>query len=544
MKVVVEITDYDTAYDTMTGKIIEVLGQRKEPGVDILAILRRYNVYEEFSNDVMEAAAKIETEPSEVETAKRIDRRALKIVTIDGADAKDLDDGVYAERQADGNYFLGVYIADVSHYVKANDAIDIEAFERGTSIYPVDRVVPMLPKELSNGICSLNAGCDRLAMACEMTLDTEGTIINYKIFPTVIHVHKRLTYTAVNKFFDSDDDEVNNLSDIASMLETLKIVRELRKTLRTQRGAIDFDIAEMKVILDDNGRPTKIIKREQNLAESVIEECMLAANETVAKHMYDLHKPSIYRVHEQPEEEKIDQFNDLLATFGLHVNKQPNGKVKPKDVQNVLNKITNKRDERIISTIALRTMQQAYYSPDCSGHFGLAAKFYTHFTSPIRRYPDLIVHRLLYGTFENQNHQDKTQESNMLALLSKIAKQSSARERRAVDIERETTELKAVEYMGRFVGKVFDSVIISVTRFGFFVELDNGVDGLVRIESLMDDYYIYVESDYSIVGRRTGKTFRIGDEVKVRLIEANIQLRQLTFLFISRIVESENLIVE
>ncbi|MBR1859701.1 MAG: ribonuclease R [Selenomonadaceae bacterium] len=544
MKVVVEITDYDTAYDTMTGKIIEVLGQRKEPGVDILAILRRYNVYEEFPNDVMEAAAKIETEPSEVETAKRIDRRTLKIVTIDGADAKDLDDGVYAERQADGNYFLGVYIADVSHYVKANDAIDIEAFERGTSIYPVDRVVPMLPKELSNGICSLNAGCDRLAMACEMTLDTEGTIINYKIFPTVIHVHKRLTYTAVNKFFDSDDDEVNNLSDIASMLETLKIVRELRKTLRTQRGAIDFDIAEMKVILDDNGRPTKIIKREQNLAESVIEECMLAANETVAKHMYDLHKPSIYRVHEQPEEEKIDQFNDLLATFGLHVNKQPNGKVKPKDVQNVLNKITNKRDERIISTIALRTMQQAYYSPDCSGHFGLAAKFYTHFTSPIRRYPDLIVHRLLYGTFDNKNRQDKTQEANMLALLSKIAKQSSARERRAVDIERETTELKAVEYMGRFVGKVFDSVIISVTRFGFFVELDNGVDGLVRIESLMDDYYIYVESDYSIVGRRTGKTFRIGDEVKVRLIEANIQLRQLTFLFISRIVESENLIVE
>ena len=437
-KVIVEITDYS---NPMEGIITEVLGGRKEPGIDILAVIRRYGVTPEFPKEVLEAAAKIEKEPSKSSKSNRINRRNLKIVTIDGEDAKDLDDGVYAEKNEDGTYFLGVYIADVSYYVTENSLIDREAFERGTSIYPVDRVVPMLPKELSNGICSLNAGVDRLAMACEMTLDSSGNVKKYNIFPTVIHVHKRLTYTAVNKFFNSELGEQNEeLNDIADMLNTLKEIRKLRCDIREKRGAIDFDLTEIKVILDDKGHPIDIIKRERNLAESVIEECM-----PVAKHMVDLRRPFIYRVHEQPDGEKITNFNSLLAMFGLHINKRPDGTIRPMDIQRVLSKVKGTKAEKIISTIALRSMQQAHYTAEQAEHFGLAAQYYTHFTSPIRRYPDLIVHRLLRETFNvdkgktrkkfNSKHYTKLKDS-----LAHIAKQSSDRERRAVEIERETTE--------------------------------------------------------------------------------------------------------
>ena len=540
MKVVVEITNYSTP---MSGIIKEILGNRKESGVDILAIIRSYGVYEEFPKEVLDAAQKIEKEPSNDEKSKRVSRRKLKIVTVDSEDAKDLDDGVFAERYEDGSYFLGVYIADVSYYVKENSILDIEAFERGTSIYPVDRVVPMLPKELSNGICSLNAGVDRLAMACEMILDKSGNVKKYEIFPTVIHVYKRLTYKAVNKFFEDDISEVAALKEIAPMLNTLKKIRELRKNIRNKRGAIDFDLTELKIILDEQGHPVDIIKREQNLAESIIEECMLVANETVAKHMFDLHKPFIYRVHEQPDKEKIDSFNSLLATFGLHINKKIDNSINPMDIQRVLNKVKDTQAEKIISSIALRSMQQARYTTEQSGHFGLAARYYTHFTSPIRRYPDLIVHRLLRETFDdNDKKLSKKQIANMKASLENIARQSSDRERRAVEIERESTDLKAVEYMQKFVGKYFNGIIISVTKFGFFVEVPNGVDGLVHISSLVEDYYDYIESKFALIGEITGKTFKIGDEVRVKLIEANVELKQLTFILANQIIAPEELI--
>ena len=537
MKVVVEIKNYSKQ---ITGIITEILGNTKDVGVDILSIIKRYGITEDFSPEIMEIASKIEKNPSDLEIEKRIDRRKLKIVTIDGEDAKDLDDGVFARKYPDGSYFLGVYIADVSHYVKANSLLDVEAFERGTSIYPVDRVIPMLPKELSNGICSLNAGVDRLAMACEMQLTPAGKVKHHEIFKTVIHVHKRLTYTAVNKFFDNQDENVQDLNDIAPMLNDLKKICELRNNIRIERGSIDFDIPEIKVILNKKGKPVDIVKRERNLAESIIEECMLVANETVAKHMYDLHKPFIYRIHEQPNSEKIDKFNRLLANFGFHLNKKSDNSIRPADIQKILDKIKGTRAEKIISTVALRSMQQARYTATQSEHFGLAADYYTHFTSPIRRYPDLIVHRLLTDTLEKT----KENRKNLDVLLDKIAKQSSDRERRAIDIERETVDLKSVEYMQKFVGKFFNGVIVSVTKFGFFVELDNGVDGLVRIASISGDYFNFVEEEFAIVGRSTGKTFKIGDEVRVKLIEANIQLRQLTFTLVNKIIEPENLIVD
>ena len=336
----------------------------------------------------------------------------------------------------------------------------------------------------------------------------------------------------------------SKLKDISDMLNNLREIRDLRRKIREKRGAVDFDLAEIKVILDAKGRPVDIVKRERNLAESIIEECMLVANETVAKHMYDLQKPFIYRVHEQPNSDKIDNFNSLLATFGLHINKRPDGSVKPMDIQRILNKVKGTRAEKIISNVALRSMQQAHYTADYGTHFGLAAQYYTHFTSPIRRYPDLIVHRLLRETFNNSNRDkiSKRHSEKMKQVLVNIARQSSERERRAVEIERETTDLKAVEYMQKFVGKYFNGVIVSVTKFGFFVELPNGVDGLVRLASMMEDDFIYIETEFAIVGHRTGKTFKIGDEVRVKLIEANVALRQITFTLVGKIVEPEQII--
>lgn len=515
-KVVVKII----AWNPLRGEIVEVLGKENAPGVEIRGILRSHGVDEDFPPDVQAEASRIELEPSEFEISKRIDRRNLKIVTIDGEDAKDLDDGVYAEER-DGEFFLGVYIADVSHYVKPKTALDREAFERGTSIYPVDRVVPMLPTELSNGICSLNAGVDRLAMACEMKINSAGRVVDYKIFPTVIHVFKRLSYTQVNKFLDGD----KNLSDCAENLNALKKIHGLRKKIRSERGAIDFDLPEMKIILNAAGKPLEITKRIQTIGESIIEECMLLANETVAEHTIRNKIPSLYRVHELPSPDKVLTLNNLLAHFSLHINK---GK-EPSEFQKVLSKVKNLPAEKVITSYALRTMQQARYSQENLGHFGLAAKFYTHFTSPIRRYPDLIVHRALRGT--------------LIKNLDEISRQSSERERRAIEIEREALDLKAVEYMERFVGQNFDGVIESVTNFGFFVELDNGVDGLVRAADLKGDYYAFVEQEFALIGTRTGKSYHIGDNVRVKLTSANKKLRQLTFELVSD-VANRDLIVE
>ncbi len=511
-KVVVKITSWEPT----RGEIIEILGKENAPGVEIRGILRSHGVEEDFPPEVLAEAAKIELSPDKNEISKRIDRRKLKIVTIDGEDAKDLDDGVFAA-EIDGGFFLGVYIADVSHYVKRNSALDREAFERGTSIYPVDRVVPMLPKELSNGICSLNAGVDRLAMACEMKLNFSGKVVDYSIFPTVIHVFRRLSYTQVNKFLEGDRE----LADCAENLNALKKIHSLRKKIRFERGAIDFNLPEMKILLNESGKPIEITKRIQTVAESIIEECMLLANETVAEHTLKNKIPSLYRVHELPNSEKVLTLNNLLAHFSLHISKAS----EPRDFQKILAKVKGLPSEKIITSYSLRTMQQARYSPENLGHFGLAAKFYTHFTSPIRRYPDLIVHRAL-------------REGNLKNLEEK-ARQSSERERRAIEIERETLDLKAVEYMQRFIGQNFDGVIESVTNFGFFVELDNGVDGLVRAAELKDDYYAFVEREFALIGQSTGKSYHIGDNVRVKLISANIKLRQLTFELVSDVANRD-----
>lgn len=524
-KVVVKIT----AWEPLRGQVIEVLGKENSPGVEIRGILRSHGVEEDFSPDVQAEALRVEFEPSKEEIAKRQDRRNLKIVTIDGEDAKDLDDGVYAEERA-GEFFLGVYIADVSYYVRPKTFLDREAFERGTSIYPVDRVVPMLPKELSNGICSLNAGVDRLAMACEMKINSAGRVVSYRIFPTVIHVFRRLSYTQVNKFLDGDRE----LADCADNLNALKKIHGLRRKIREERGAIDFNLPEMKIILNAAGKPIEITKRVQTVAESIIEECMLLANETVAEHTIRKKIPSLYRVHELPTPEKVLTLNQLLAHFSLHIATSKRRDFEPRDFQKILSKVKGSPAEKVITGYALRTMQQARYSPENLGHFGLAAKFYTHFTSPIRRYPDLIVHRMLRTSWESL-----PKLSVLAKRLEEIAKQSSERERRAIEIERETLDLKSVEYMQRFVGQHFDGVIESVTNFGFFVELDNGVDGLVRAAEISGDYYAFVEREFALVGTRTGKSFHIGDGVRVKLTAANTKLRQLSFELISNVANRD-----
>ncbi|MCI7330141.1 MAG: ribonuclease R [Selenomonadaceae bacterium] len=529
-KVVVEITKWPTGRHNAEGKVTEIIGMKGDPGVDILSVMKQYDLSETFPEDVQAAATACEENPSPEEYAGRRDRRDLSIVTIDGDDSKDLDDGVYAKKNADGSYFLGVYIADVSWYVRENEPLDREARERGTSVYLVDRVIPMLPKELSNGICSLNAGVDRLSMACEMQISPEGEVTSYEIVPTVIHVHRRLTYNIVNKVLvDHEEPYVSDNADIREMLETLRDLRDILKAKRHRRGSIDFEIPEVKVKLDAEGHPIALIKRVGSLSESIVEECMLAANETVARHMDTKHLPFMYRVHEQPSEEKLERLNNVLAAFGLFVRSDEMGHVKPMDIQKVLAKVEGKPEERLLSTVALRSMQQASYSPESLGHFGLAARYYTHFTSPIRRYPDLIVHRLLRETFATGTMPGARQEK-LRSLLPEIADHASERERVAIEAERETTDMKKIEYMAQFVGEEFHGIISGVTAFGIFVELDNGVEGLVHVSTMVNDFYEYKEEQFAMVGERTQQRYRLGDEVDILLVRANIEERNLDFV--------------
>lgn len=529
-KVVVKVTKWPDGRRNAEGEVIEVLGKTGDPGVDVLAVMRQYELSETFPEEVQAEADAVEREPQPEEYRGRADRRNLPIVTVDGEDSKDLDDGVYARKNEDGSFFLGVYIADVSWYVRENQPLDREAYARGTSVYLVDRVIPMLPKELSNGICSLNAGTDRLSMACEMQISPEGEVTSYEILPTVIHVHRRLTYNIVNKVLvDKEEPFLSDNQDIYSLLETLAEIRGVLKAKRRRRGSIDFDLPEVKVKLDDKGHPVALIKREGSLAESIIEECMLAANETVARHMDEKHLPFMYRVHEQPSMEKIERLNNLLGAFGLFVCQDEAGQIHPMDVQKVLAKVEGRPEERIISTVALRSMQQARYSELSLGHFGLAARYYTHFTSPIRRYPDLIVHRLLRETFATGTLSAERQEK-LKAMLPEMADHASQRERVAIEAERETTDMKKIEYMAQFVGEEFSGVISGVTAFGIFVELDNGVEGLVHVSTMVNDYYEYVEEQFAMVGERSRQKYRLGDEVEVILVRANVEERNLDFV--------------
>ena len=527
-KVVVEITKWPEARRSAEGRVIEVLGKTGDPGVDVLAVMRAYDLDENFPPDVAAAAAQCPENPLPEEYAGRRDRRDFPIVTIDGEDTKDIDDGIYAYER-DGEFFLGVYIADVSHYVRAGEPLDVEAARRGTSVYLVDRVIPMLPKELSNGICSLNEGVDRLSMACAMPIGADGEVKSYEIVPCVIHVARRLTYTLVNKVLAGEEPFVSDNEDIRPMLETLRRLREVLRGKRHRRGSIDFELPEIKVKLDAAGHPIALERRTGSIGESIIEECMLAANETVARHMELKEEPFVYRVHEAPVSEKIERFQSLLAALGLRLNVDEDGKVRSRDIQQVLDRVKGAPEERIIGAVALRSMQQARYATASLGHFGLAARYYTHFTSPIRRYPDLLVHRLLRETFAT-GHIPAEKRERLRNVLSEAAEHSSARERIAVEAERETTDMKKIEYMAQFVGETFEGVISGVTAFGIFVELENGVEGLVHVSTMVNDYYSYIEEQYAMVGERTGARYRLGDAVTIIITRADVQARTLDFV--------------
>ena len=530
-KVVAEITKWPEGRRNAEGKIVEVLGMAGDPGVDVLSVIYQYDLPLAFPEKVEKEIKKIEPSVQSEDYRGRKDRRDFHIVTIDGDDAKDLDDGVYVEKRPHGGFFLGVYIADVSHYVRENSPLDQEARARGTSVYLVDRVIPMLPEKLSNGICSLNAGEDRLAMAAEMEIGADGQLLSYEILPAVIHVYRRLTYNIVNKMLvDQDARLCDDNADILPMLKNMEALCRILKSCRRQRGAIDFDLPEVKVKLDTEGKPVALIRRMGSLAESMIEQCMLQANETVAEHMDKKMLPFMYRVHEQPSGEKMDALNKLLATFGLYIAKNAeDSSVHPKQLQKVLEQVAGRPEERIISSVSLRSMQQARYDAASLGHFGLAARYYTHFTSPIRRYPDLIVHRLLRETFKTGTISKERQEK-LKGILPEIAVSSSLRERIATEAERETLDMKKIEYMAQFVGEEFSGVISGVTAFGLFVELDNGVEGLVHVSSMENDYYAYVADEYSLVGERTNMRYRLGDAVDVVLVNANIEERNIDFI--------------
>lgn len=526
-KVVVQITSWPEARRNPEGRVNVVLGRAGAPGVDIMSIIKKFKLPEDFPAQVMEQVANIPNVVMPEDLAGRTDLRQLKMVTIDGEDAKDLDDAVSLSRLANGNYLLGVHIADVSHYVKVDTPLDVEAYNRATSIYLVDRVIPMLPHKLSNGICSLNAQVDRLAMSCSMEIDSYGQVVKYSIFPSVINVDQRMTYTNVRKILVDQDPELieqyaSFVADFQQMEELALILRERRLT----RGAIDFDFPESKVKLDEQGKPEEIVKRERSIAEKIIEEFMLVANETVAEHLYWLEIPGMYRVHEDPSPEKVAHLNNFLHTFGYHI-KGINNKIHSSAYQEIVNKVTGRPEERIVNTVMLRSMQHARYSSHCLGHFGLGAKYYTHFTSPIRRYPDLIVHRLLRYTWEVQ--QEKAQEQRWLNRMGDYAEQSSLREKLAEEAERDSVDMKKVEYMERHLGQVFTGNISSVTSFGMFVELDNTIEGLVHVSTMADDYYLYLEDQLAFVGRHTNKMYKLGDEVKIRVVKVNSVARQIDF---------------
>jgi len=527
-KVVVEITKWPEKNRSAEGKIVEVLGNKGDTGIEILSIIKRHNLPIEFPSEVEDAAEKAPASISEEEIAERRDLRHLPIVTIDGEDAKDLDDGVYVERLKNGNYLLGVYIADVSYYVRENSILDNEARTRGTSVYLVDRVLPMLPRRLSNGICSLNAGEDRLAMSAHMEIDHQGQVVTYEIFPAVIRVQKRFTYTVVRKILvEHDEALMDENKELLKQLGNMELLCRILRERRMRRGAIDFDFPELKVKLDETGKPIEITKRVRSLAESIIEEFMLVANETVAEHMYKLKVPFVFRVHEEPDEEKMVKLNNLLHNFGQRLTRVD--EVEPGALQKVLARIVGRPEERIISTVMLRSLKQARYESQNIGHFGLAATYYTHFTSPIRRYPDLIVHRVIRETFRTGDISAKRRDK-LTAMLPEIALHSSERERAAAEAERETVSLKTTEYMAQFVGDTFDGIINGVTAFGIFVELENGVEGLVRVSSMEDDYYQYVEDQYALIGERTHKIYRLGDAVKVILTRVNTEERTIDFV--------------
>lgn len=530
-KVVVRIVSYPEGRAAAEGEIIEILGHKDDPGVDILSVIRKHQLPEAFPAEVMteaEQAPDSITDEEIIEQGRR-DLRGLNIVTIDGADAKDLDDAVNVERLENGHYKLGVHIADVGYYVREGSELDKEAYDRGCSVYLVDRVIPMLPHRLSNGICSLNPQVDRLTMSCEMEFDEQMKVVNHDVFTSVIRTKERMTYSDVRKIVEDEDPEL--LERYAPLIGDFRLMKELAMKLRgarMRRGAVDFDFEESKIIVDEAGKAIDIVKRERSVAEQIIEEFMLVANETVAEHFHWLKVPFLYRIHEDPDPEKLQNFMAFAANFGYHVKGRGNS-VHPRALQDLLEQIQGTKEQTVISTMMLRSMKQAKYDAESTGHFGLAAEFYSHFTSPIRRYPDLVIHRVMREVLENGGALSEKRHEYLASRMPDIAQQSSERERVAVEAERDTEQLKKAEFMQDKVGEEFDAMISSVTSFGMFIELDNTVEGLIRLSALTDDYYHFDEAHMALIGERTSKVFRIGDEVKIRVAKVNMDDHTIDF---------------
>ncbi|WP_163536513.1 ribonuclease R [Gracilibacillus sp. YIM 98692] len=527
-KVIVEITKYPEGRMSAEGQILEILGHKNDPGMDILSIIYKNGIAIDFPQEVLDQAENIPDQIAEKDLENRRDLRDDIIVTIDGADAKDLDDAVTVQRLENGNYKLGVYIADVTHYVKENSPIDKEALDRGTSCYLVDRVIPMIPHRLSNGICSLNPQVDRLVLGCDMEISQNGEVVNHEIFQAVINTTERMTYKAVNQILVDDDPEVKErYQTLVPMFEDMRDLAEVLRKKRFGRGAIDFDFKEAQVLVDQNGEAQDVVIRERSVGERLIEEFMLCANETIAEHFHWMDVPFIHRIHEDPDPSKLQNFFEFIARFGYVVKGTAN-EIHPQALQKVLEEVKGADEEMIISKLMLRSMQQAKYDPQSIGHFGLATEFYTHFTSPIRRYPDLIVHRLI-RTYLIDGQMDEQTQQHWKDKMPDIAKHASMKERAAVDAEREVDDLKKAEYMQDKIGEEYEGVISSVTNFGLFVELPNTVEGLVHVSYLTDDYYHYDEKAYAMIGERTGNVFQVGDPITISVAQVNLEERAVDF---------------
>ena len=530
-KVVVELTKYGGGNKKPEGKVVEIIGHVNDPGTDIMSIVKGYDLPTVFPEKVLRQAERVAKDVSDADMAGRMDIRNWQMVTIDGEDAKDLDDAITITKEGD-YYKLGVHIADVTNYVQENSALDHEAYKRGTSIYLVDRVIPMLPHTLSNGICSLNEGVDRLALSCIMTINDKGMVIDHKIAETVVRVDKRMTYTNVKKILEEKDEVVSETyKEFVPMFELMEELAAILRNKRKKRGSIDFDFPETKMILDREGRPIDIKPYDRNVATKIIEDFMLLANETVAEDYFWQEIPFVYRTHDIPDEDKIKKLATFINNFGhsMHI---ANNEVRPKEIQKLLAKIEGTNEEMLISRLALRSMKQAKYTQENTGHFGLAAQYYCHFTSPIRRYPDLQIHRIIKDNLRGRMNASKLKHYE--GILSEVSKNSSERERLAEEAERETIKLKKVEYMEEHIGEEFEGVISSVTKWGIYVELPNTIEGLIHVTNMRDDHYNYIEERYEMVGEHTGKTYKLGESVWVRVIGTDFLQRTIDFELVGK----------
>ncbi|HYF83901.1 MAG TPA: ribonuclease R [Clostridia bacterium] len=528
-KVVVEITQWPEARRNPEGVVVEILGHKDDVGTDIISIIRGHNLPEEFPSEVEGQAEKIPEKVSEEDIAKRRDLRDKVIVTIDGEDAKDLDDAVSVELLPNGNYLLGVHIADVTQYVFENSYLDKEAFKRGTSVYLVDRVVPMLPRRLSNGICSLNPQIERLTLSCDMEIDKKGKVQRYEIYESVIKTKERMTYKNVNKILTDNDPEVMaRYSDLADNFKQMENLMQILHKRRRTRGSIDFEFEESKIILDEKGKPIEIRPYERGISERIIEEFMLVCNETIAEDMFWKELPFVYRVHEDPNAEKLQAFNEFIFNFGYHL--KGIAEIHPKALQQLTDQIKGTKEERIINTLMLRSLKKARYTSTSMGHFGLAAKYYCHFTSPIRRYPDLMIHRIIKEGIHGKLTEKRVK--HLQSIIESIAEQCSIRERAADEAERAVEDLKKAEYMKDRIGEEYDGIISNVTSFGMFIELENTIEGLVHISNIEDDYYQYDEVHHMLIGERLKKIYRIGDNARIRVLNADISSRTIDFVLV------------